>query len=325
MGKIVTTEPSWSEIFKPIFGELSIYDRLKEIEPIRNAISHSRDLDKLEDEKLQLFAQEILNVIQYYQKYKTGKMRKIEKQKKPTKIISVSFDRTKYPLNSTVYLRANIPEIIPNEKIYFTILDAKNNEFKVKSLDPEKYDKTDLKETGIYETSFTMKGNFWKIDEKYRARCIHGKSQVFDETEIKQRIPQIETDTEVYLWEGDMIITVIDPDADKDSNFAEFVGDKPDSQLVISSSKGFLKNYRLRETGDSTGIFQGLLGFIGLDKSGRVNFQFDDKDNKITKTQGIEFDDGYIEVSDYDTVKLSYTNSAGTTTTDVLVIQDIAE
>jgi len=187
-------------------------------------------------------------------------------------------------------------------------------------IDPEKYDDPELKSLGLYEVSFVMKGDDWKAGEKYILKAIHGSSDAYDEFSIDARKPVVQSDKSVYVWGSEMILTVIDPDADKDSDEVEFVGDRSDSKLIIESSKGKLENYRLQETGDSTAIFQGLIGFIGVKDDGKVEPYTDGK-KSITKTQGKEFDDGFLEVAEQEELVISYSNATGTAHLTVFVIK----
>ena len=117
-----------------------------------------------------------------------------------------------------------------------------------------------------------------------------------------------------------MILTVIDPDADKDNQIAEYVGDKKDAKLTIQSSKGQLENFRLRETGDSTGIFQGIIGFIGVNKDGtKKPYELDG--NVYAITQGCQVDDGFIEVSEKDELKITYANATKTAKLTAFVVK----
>ncbi len=221
--KIISQNNNWKEIFQYVFRDkTAISAKLKEIDPIRNAISHSRNLDPHEEKQLRFYSEEILRTISYYNDNK----QKIKQQK-----------------------------------------------------------------------------------------------AAFDETKISPRKPVIQSDKSVYLWGADMILTVIDPDAGKDSNKPEFVGDRSDSKLIIKSSRGLLENYRLRETGDSTGIFQGLIGFIGIRNDGKVEpYNYNDK--PITQTQGKEVDDGFLVVAENDELKITYSNLAGTAELTVFVIHN---
>lgn len=322
--KIITRNDNWEEIFQYVFHDkISISAKLKEIEPIRNTISHSRNLDPYEEKQIRFYSEEILRSISYYIDNKSKIISEKTKIVEPTSPIpiSVSFDRTVYPVNSKVHLRANIPEPIPNKPIIFQIFDNNDKLLFVKEISSKEFQDTQIApDAGIYETSFQM-DEHWKVGEKYRVKGIHGNSNYWSETRIDERKPVIQSDKSVYLWGSDMILTVIDPDADKDNQVPEFVGDRLDSKLVIESSKSKLENFRLRETGDSTGIFQGIIGFIGVEKNGNViGYESDGK--TITKTQGHELDDGFLEVSEFDELTITYTNCAGSANLTVLVVKD---
>ena len=322
--KIIILEENWDKIFNYVFHDKkAISVKLKEIEPIRNAIAHTRNLDDKEKENLRFYSQDILSNIAYYYDNKEDVKKQKELEKKEKEVvaipISVSFDRTVYPLRSKVYLRANVPKTINGKPIIFQVLNSQNKLLVTKQINPEMYDNLELKSAGLYQTSFVMEGDDWKIGEKYHVKVIHENSEAISNTSIDARNPVIQSDKSVYLWGTDMIITVIDPDADKDSQKPEFVGDREDAKLIIKSSKGELVNYRLRETGDSTGIFQGVLGFIGMRNNGEID-PYVYKGKSFDKTQGKEVYDGYIVVSEDDKLKIIYSNSKGTAELTAFVI-----
>lgn len=225
--------------------------------------------------------------------------------------ISVSSDRTVYPLNSIIHARTNIETLIPNEKIIFQLFNSKKKLVHTAELDPEKFDNLELKEAGLFETSFIMEGDDWKVGESYFLRATYHNSTAQDSFTIDERMPVVQTDKSVYIIGSDMILTVIDPDADKDNQKAEYVGDREDSKLIIESPYGKIENYRLLETGDSTGIFQGILGIIGIHGDGTVIRR--NVDGKIIDSiQGKEIQDGFIGGSPGDQIRITYKNKKGT-------------
>jgi len=329
--KIITRSDNWEDVFKYIFHDKNaIAVKLRELEPVRNSISHTRNLTKDDVRKLEFYTEDIRKGIDYYKKQKKKLKPRIRLKKKQAKLefrpltilMSTSSDRTVYPLDSVIYVRANLPQFLYGEKIIFELYDEKRKLLDRNEIDPLTFDHPALKYSGIYETSFKMQGSYWKVGKTYIARAKHGNAIAEDSFFIDERMPVVQSDKLVYLWGTDMILTVIDPDADKDSQLPEFVGDRPDSKLVISSSKADLVNYRLRETGNSTGIFQGIVGFIGVDKDGKTE-GYDVNDEIITKTQGKEIHDGFIEVSEYEEMIITYTNRVGTANLTVFVVKEI--
>ena len=224
-----------------------------------------------------------------------------------TVTIATSFDRTVYPLESTIYLQAILSDIVLDLPIVFEIYDSSGKLLLTKEIDPINYADLELKKSKIFQTSFRMEGADWKIGGHYTLRTTYGDAEALNTCTIRKRNPIIQIDKSVYMWNSDIILTVIDPDADKDSQQSEFIGDRPDAQVTIQSSQGKISNYRLRETGDSTGIFQGIIGLIGVHEDGtRQGYVLDDK--IITKTQGTGIDDGFLEVKRIDQITFTYTN-----------------
>jgi len=62
--KIIRRRDNWKQVFKPIFkDEEIISSKLRELEPIRNAIAHNRDLTPHERERLKLLATDIVSCL----------------------------------------------------------------------------------------------------------------------------------------------------------------------------------------------------------------------------------------------------------------------
>jgi hypothetical protein len=60
--KIISRRDNWDQVFKPLFADRDgIATRLKELEPIRNDIAHSRELSKKQRERLRLYADDIID------------------------------------------------------------------------------------------------------------------------------------------------------------------------------------------------------------------------------------------------------------------------
>ena len=232
--------------------------------------------------------------------------------------MSVSSDRTVYPLNSIMHMRANLAFVIKGEKIIFEVFNSKRKLFLSQTIDPEKHDYPELAKANIFQACFKMEGDEWKVGETYIVRATHSSSYAEDPFIIDQRMPVIQSDKSVYIIGSGMILTVIDPDADKDNQVAEYVGDREDSKLIIESPYGKIEGYRLRETGDSTGIFQGIIGILGIRKNGTVIPQtFDGK--IIDKIQGTGIDDGFIGGIRGDEITISYKNSTNVVSLSVFI------
>ena len=59
--KIITVPANWDDAFREVFGEAKVIEvKLLELEPIRNAVAHSRDLSQQHREKLRLYSRELL-------------------------------------------------------------------------------------------------------------------------------------------------------------------------------------------------------------------------------------------------------------------------
>jgi hypothetical protein len=62
--KIIARRDNWKDVFQVIFKDKEAFIvKLKELEPIRNAIRHGRKLTEEQREKLKMFSQEIIRKI----------------------------------------------------------------------------------------------------------------------------------------------------------------------------------------------------------------------------------------------------------------------
>ncbi len=233
--------------------------------------------------------------------------------------ITVSSDRTVYPLNSTMHMRVNLPYVIKDMKVLFEVFNFKEKLLLSQTIDPEKHDDSELAEGNIFQACFKMEGDEWKIGETYVVRATYGSSQIEDSFTIDQRMPIVLSDKTAYSVGSKIILTIIDPDADKDNEVVEFVGDREDSKIIIESTYGKIDGYRLKETGPSTGIFTGSIGILGIGKNGIIIPQ--DFDGKIRyKTQGISIDDGFIGGANGDEITIRYMNSANVVSSSVFIL-----
>ena len=224
--------------------------------------------------------------------------------------LSVSADRTVYPTDSIIHVRTRLDRIIEKKEIVYEVFNSKKELLASRTLLPQAA--TQITEDGsMFQTDFKMDGDKWVVGDEYVVRATYHNMYAEDSFTIDQRVPIIQSDKSVYTIGSDVILTVIDPDADKDSDVAEYVGNRNDSKLIIESPHGRIDGYKLKETGDSTGIFQGIIGIIGIKKNGKViPYEFDGK--IIDKIQGSGIDDGFIGGRLGDELSIRYTNRTGT-------------
>ncbi|MGI0073379.1 MAG: hypothetical protein ACREA3_06175 [Nitrosotalea sp.] len=190
--------------------------------------------------------------------------------------LSVKCDKAVYPLGATVYTRVMVSDILVGKKISIEILDQNGKSLVTKKIDPLS-SRYSISKTPFYQISFKMKGKQWKIGSKYTILARYGTAEVSDSYIINRRQPIIQTDKSVYMLGRDIILTVVDPDANLDSQKVETLGNKPNQRLTISTSMDKITNYRLVETGKNTGIFQGMLHLLpeNSKKPKKANGPFD--------------------------------------------------
>ena len=224
--------------------------------------------------------------------------------------ISASVDKTVYPLDSIIYARATLDKIIKDQKIKFEIFNEKNTLLDRQFVDPSNYDNPKLVKHNTFEKTFQMKGSGWNVDQQYRLKVTYGESFTEDTFSIDTVIPVLNT-TSVCRINDKITVTVIDSDADKDTQKREYVGNTPYSKLTIRTSCGEIDGYKLRETGKSTAIFQGKIGVLRARKDGSiVPSDFDGK--TIDKIQGTGINDGFIAGAVGEKILFTYSNKIDT-------------
>lgn len=201
--------------------------------------------------------------------------------------VDVKSDKLVYPLEAKIHMRARLPSVILGQPLEFSVYNSEKKLLVYRKINPEKYSNSESKKHGIYQISFQMKGKYWKIREPYTIVARHGLAEAHDSFVIDQREPVVMTDKSMYLSNSTIIITIIDPDQNKDSLKAETIGCKRDSCLSISTSLGKIKRYKLIETGNDTGIFQGTIKILGSKYS-------KNKKRSFTKAKGNGPFDGEI-------------------------------
>ena len=214
--------------------------------------------------------------------------------------LSVSTDRTIYPLNSIIHLRIKPKLKIENSPITIQFL-IQNQEiiFETQIF-------VDMKKT-FQEFDLSMDKLTLGVDQKYVVKVKQGSFEASNTFSIKKRHSIIQLDQKRYTWSDQVIITVISPDSDKDDQIAETIGNADDSKIIIKTSKGTLFDYPLRETGLSTGVFQGVITLTGFQN----NFLNSKPSNfGITSDGGPQ--DGLLSCSNEDVLEIIYKNNVET-------------
>ena len=228
------------------------------------------------------------------------------KQKNITHDIKLQImnDRSIYPQNAIIYVRVALNDLIVDKKISFILSDKQRNVILEKNIEPTSYVLDELDGNKIFEIKFMLNDPKWKEKKSYELKATYGNAEDTCNFTTDVFPPIIQTDKSSYMFNDDMIITIIDPNEDKDSNETENIGDRPNSLLTISCGNNKIVGYKLRETGDSTGIFQGIIGIIGNNDGEILGYPLEDK--IITKTQGNGPDDGFIQVQRGECINIEY-------------------
>lgn len=218
--------------------------------------------------------------------------------------ISVSFDRTVYPLDTLIHIRVRLNKIIEDELIKIKIYNRNEKLIVSRTINPLTAKNLEKPPGLLYQICVKMKGKEWKVRQSYILKAQYGDAEAEDSVLIDKRKPVLQTNKSVYMMGSDIIVTVIAPDLDRDNEKAEVIGHKPDHSLTISSSCGTLKNYKLLETGDSTGIFQGVIGLLPA-------YSFSKGKRKLNKPQGKGPFTGYIPAKIGDRLTFKFKSKSG--------------
>ena len=226
--------------------------------------------------------------------------------------LSIAPDRTVYPIGGSVYVRTWLGPPRGGE-VRYTVVNESGRVVHESRAVPADHPDGGVAHNGVLDHRIRLEGRHWKAGRAYDVTASLGSSSATARFSIVKRAPIIEFDNSVYMAGDDMIITVIDPDADKDSREVEYVGGGGDSKLVIESDDGRIDGYRLRETGRSTGIFQGIVGVLRVRSDGSTaSHEFGGR--MIDRTQGTGIEDGFIECRQAGSIRVRYTSPSGSAT-----------
>ena len=128
----------------------------------------------------------------------------------------------------------------------------------------------------------------------------------------------VELDQRVYTWTDKVYITVVAPDHNVDADQIDEIGDNDDYPVRISTRGYEIEEYKLVESGPSTGIFIGevtLVGF-GHDANG------DGNDDKVdTRPSGTGPTDGMIPVESDSGISVSFKYTEGDTVSNSALVR----
>ena len=221
--------------------------------------------------------------------------------------LEIRLDRAAYYPNAVIRASVAADGPLPSRKVTVAILDEN---LEVLAKKTKKASKTNRHTSHALAIDIRPKG--LAAGRQYIARATCGGLVSEELFAVDQSAPVVQTDKPDYMPDEDMIVTVIDPAANADSAAKERVGDTEKSKLVIMSPHGTIDGYRLKETGTSTGIFQGLVRCMGVRDDGSVRKTMLDDNVYVDKTQGTGTQDGVIACSPGNLIRIKYTNEFGT-------------
>lgn len=219
----------------------------------------------------------------------------------------ITLDRVAYYPGAVIRASVVSDEAFPSRKVTVAILDE---DLKVLAKKTEKISKAGLSTASPIAINLRPKG--LAPDRQYIARATCGGLVSEELFAVDQSAPVVQTDKPDYTMDEDMLVTVIDPAGNTDSEAEEHVGNTKKSRLVITSPHGKIDGYRLKETKKSTGIFQGRVRCMGVRSDGSVRGTILDDGVHVDRTQGTGTEDGVIACSPGNLIRIQYTNEFGT-------------
>ena len=147
-------------------------------------------------------------------------------------------------------------------------------------------------------------------------RSAHALNREKDKSEfsIKKSDSVIHLDRALYSWTDKITIRVTFPDSIKGNRPAKTIGNVPSSKINIATSKGVLRNYALRETRESSGVFQGSITLTGFKNDAVYHTS-----PSLGITSGTGPDDGLLSCSNEDILKVTFRNNEESITEQALI------
>ena len=120
---------------------------------------------------------------------------------------------------------------------------------------------------------------------------------------------QVRMNQKIFTWTDKVHITIVAPDHNFDSKMIDTIGGTRHDSIKISTREATLKNYKLVETGPSTGIFTGEVILIGFDHDADGNSRTGARggyDNPQRETGGSGPTSGYLATDNKDAITVSF-------------------
>lgn len=184
--------------------------------------------------------------------------------------------------------------------------------------------KLSVKDTNWISETITASGPEWAIEgAEFQVIAEYGEKTTSVSIWRSDFGATIELDQKAYTWTDKVYITIVVPDLNRDSNSVETIGDRPDSKITISTSKGTLSNYSLVETGKNTGIFVGEVILTGFPNYSAINEVKDAWPSGITGGSGP--DNGLLGCDNNDCIKVTLSTLSRNITSSSIIRWNIGE
>ena len=124
------------------------------------------------------------------------------------------------------------------------------------------------------------------------------------------------TDKPLYSWTEKIIMTIIAPSWNSNSNLIDTIGGTDDHPIKISTREHSLKPYRFAETSPNSGTFTGEVILTGFLHDADGNGSFD----TLPRTSGSGPTDGFLEVGRDSAVTISFEFADGVVLTESVLV-----
>lgn len=230
--------------------------------------------------------------------------------------IVIKTDKNIYTYGSDIILTIINPSITANESIFIEILNSENKLIYKNSIPVVEQSK------GIYQEIIPVQGKEWELPgENYKIKSKYKNQSTSLTIHTSDFGATLELDQKVYSWTDKVYIVLVAPEYNLDPTKEEIIGEKEDQNITISTSKGKITNYKLKETSKDTGIFTGEIILSGFKKD---NLK-DSQNPPLGITKGAGPTDGLIECSNDDGLTVTFTTPKKTIMASALIRWNIGE
>ena len=105
--------------------------------------------------------------------------------------------------------------------------------------------------------------------DKFTVFATYGDSKSSTSFELANFGATIELDRTYYTPTDRVYFTIVAPNLNRNANIVDTIGNDDSSTITISTDRNYLTNYKLVESGKSTGVFAGEITLVDYDQPTR--------------------------------------------------------